>query len=210
MFGNAPVTAEDITGWLADLFLEARERGITAIEAEPEAATRWTAHLETVAGRRLLHKLKSSWYHGGNTPGKARAGSWRTRVAVRPTTSDSPRSAAAGYEGFDLAGATPRVPPGHVAGALVGVSNLERALRVYADALGFDVAGSRPLDAWVAAATGRRPGDGRMVELSADGFAAGRIWLVELPDFSPTPPGRTDRMENGRTVMVFSSWRSTG
>jgi catechol 2,3-dioxygenase-like lactoylglutathione lyase family enzyme len=111
----------------------------------------------------------------------------------------------AGDERFDLVRAAVPVPPGHVAGAVVFVTDLARALTMYADLLGLDAAGPRPLDAWLAAALGRRRVDGRVVELSADGFPAGRIWLVELADLAAGPPRRTDRMENGQTVMVFSS-----
>jgi cation diffusion facilitator CzcD-associated flavoprotein CzcO/catechol 2,3-dioxygenase-like lactoylglutathione lyase family enzyme len=201
VFGNAPLTGEDIATWIADLLVEARTRRIVEIDARPDAAARWTDHLEEVAGRRLLHKVKSSWYHGGNTPGKPRrfmayAGGAPTYNALLTEARDG------GYPGFEF---TPAVPPGHVAGAAVFVSDLERELPIYLDVLGLDAAQPRPLDLWLAAAIGREPGDGRVVELSADGFPAGRVWLVELGDLEAAPPGRTDRMENGRTVMVFSS-----
>lgn len=199
VFGNAPITAEDTTEWLADLLLEARTRGVVEIDAEPEAARAWTERLDEVAGRRLLHKLKSTWYHGGNTPGKARrfmayAGGGNTyaeRLAdVR----------AAGYEGLAMSRGT---APGHVAGAVVFVSDLEASLELYRGVLGFDPEGPRALDAWVRDAFGCS--DGTMMELSADGFPAGRVWVVQPAELAPRAPARTDRVEYGTTSMVFSS-----
>jgi len=70
VFGNAPVTGEDIGGWIADLLMDAAAQGIVEVEAEQEPEDAWTEHLIEVADRRLLRKLTNTWYHGGNTPGK--------------------------------------------------------------------------------------------------------------------------------------------
>jgi cation diffusion facilitator CzcD-associated flavoprotein CzcO/catechol 2,3-dioxygenase-like lactoylglutathione lyase family enzyme len=199
VFGNAPITAQDTSAWLAGLLHEARARGVVEVEAQDAAAAAWTDHLDEVAGRRLLHKLKNTWYHGGNTPGKARrfmayAGGGNAYDDKLGEVRD------AGYEGFAL---TPGVPPAHVAGALVVSSDLEASLRLYRGVLGFDADAPRPLDAWVAEALG--VSGGTMAELSADGFPAGRVWLVQPERLAPAPPGRTDRVENGTTSMVFNS-----
>jgi cyclohexanone monooxygenase len=70
IFANAPITAERAGGWIGDLLVKARDEGIVAIEAEQDAQEEWTTHLVDVAEGTLYRKLRTSWYHGANTPGK--------------------------------------------------------------------------------------------------------------------------------------------
>jgi cation diffusion facilitator CzcD-associated flavoprotein CzcO len=70
IFANAPITSEHAGGWIADLLVHAKDNGITEIEAEPDAEEAWTQHLIEVAEGTLYRKLRTSWYHGANTPGK--------------------------------------------------------------------------------------------------------------------------------------------
>jgi cation diffusion facilitator CzcD-associated flavoprotein CzcO len=70
IFANAPITAEHAGGWIGDLLVTARDEGIAEIEADLDAEEAWTDHLIDVAESTLYRKLRTSWYHGANTPGK--------------------------------------------------------------------------------------------------------------------------------------------
>jgi catechol 2,3-dioxygenase-like lactoylglutathione lyase family enzyme len=97
------------------------------------------------------------------------------------------------------------VQPGHVVGALEFVRDLDRALALYAGALGLDASEPVAVDAALAATYAIPTDVGRVVTLTAAGFAAGSLTLVELPDLPDGPAAREDVTEAGRSVAVFQS-----
>jgi cyclohexanone monooxygenase len=68
---NVPVAIEQHVEWVADVLCFARNRGAATIEAAPDAATRWTGHVQDVANE-TLYPTADSWYMGANIPGKPR------------------------------------------------------------------------------------------------------------------------------------------
>jgi cation diffusion facilitator CzcD-associated flavoprotein CzcO len=68
---NVPVAIEQHVEWVADLLAHARGAGHDTIEAAPEAADEWTAHVQAVA-QATLYPTADSWYMGANIPGKPR------------------------------------------------------------------------------------------------------------------------------------------
>ncbi len=96
-FCNGPVCAELQGEWVVDLLGHLRADGLTRIEADPDRATAWTAHLAQLADSTLFGRA-DSWYMGANIPGKRRqllnypnSDAYLDRLAA---------CAAAGYEGF--------------------------------------------------------------------------------------------------------------
>ena len=69
---NMPVAIEQHARWIADCIAHMREHGFHHIEASPEAADAWTAHVNEAAEATLLPMASSSWYLGANVPGKPR------------------------------------------------------------------------------------------------------------------------------------------
>jgi len=112
---NVPVAIEQHVEWVADLLGWLREHGHETIEATPEAAADWTAHVQEVADE-TLYPTADSWYMGANIPGKPRVflpyigglGVYRRRCD---------QIAADGYPGFTLGmPADARLEAGHGAG----------------------------------------------------------------------------------------------
>ncbi len=97
---NVPVAIEQHVEWVADLLCWLRDHGHETIEATPEAAADWTAHVQEVADE-TLYPTADSWYMGANIPGKPRVflpyigglGVYRRRCD---------QIAADGYPGFAL------------------------------------------------------------------------------------------------------------
>jgi cyclohexanone monooxygenase len=97
---NVPVAIEQHVEWIADLLCYLRERGYDTVEATPDAAGEWTAHVQEVADA-TLYPTADSWYMGANIPGKPRVflpyigglGVYRRRCD---------QIAADGYPGFSL------------------------------------------------------------------------------------------------------------
>jgi cation diffusion facilitator CzcD-associated flavoprotein CzcO len=95
---NVPVAIEQHVEWIADLLSYLRAEGQDTIEATPEAAAEWTAHVQEVAAA-TLYPTADSWYMGANIPGKPRVflpyigglGAYRHRCD---------QIAAGGYPGF--------------------------------------------------------------------------------------------------------------
>lgn len=102
VFSNMPVAIEQNVEWIADCIKYMGEHEINRIEALPEAEDGWVAHCTELAEATLLLQT-SSWWVGGNIPGKPRLlypyvgglGNYRK-------TCDE--VAAKGYEGFELTG----------------------------------------------------------------------------------------------------------
>ena len=100
---NVPVAIEQHVEWIADLLRHLREHGHETIEATPEAAGEWTAHVQEVAAA-TLYPTADSWYMGANIPGKPRVflpyigglGEYRRRCE---------QIAADGYPGFAVSAA---------------------------------------------------------------------------------------------------------
>jgi cyclohexanone monooxygenase len=106
VLSNMIVSIEQHVDWLSDCLAHLRTRGLTTIEAVPEAEEAWVAHVNEVADR-TLYPQAASWYMGANVPDKPRVfmpyiggvGVYREKCA---------EIAAKGYEGFRLsAGAMP-------------------------------------------------------------------------------------------------------
>ena len=100
---NMPVAIEQHVEWITDCISNMRENGIEWIEAAPEAAEKWGAHVNDAANATLLPLAKHSWYLGANMPGKPRVfmpyagGMTRYRAICNDIASK-------GYEGFVLSG----------------------------------------------------------------------------------------------------------
>jgi len=71
-FCNIPRCAQVTVDWVTDLACYMRARGLTRVEATPEAEDEWTRHAEEEADKTLLTKA-NSWLMGDNIPGKPRA-----------------------------------------------------------------------------------------------------------------------------------------
>ncbi len=69
---NMPVAIEQHVEWITDCIRAMRERALTRIEADAEAARRWGNHVNEAANATLLPKAGHSWYLGANIPGKPR------------------------------------------------------------------------------------------------------------------------------------------
>ncbi len=100
---NMPVAIEQHCEWIAGSIAMMNERGLTRIEATPEAAEAWIRHVNDAADATLLPQAGHSWYLGANVPGKPRVfmpyagGMPRYREICR-------RVVEGGYEGFRLGG----------------------------------------------------------------------------------------------------------
>ena len=97
---NMIMSIEQHVDWITRCIDWLRGRGITQIEADPEAQDRWVDHVNALADRTLFPRA-NSWYVGANVPGKPRVfmpyvgglGMYRQRCE---------EVAARGYEGFVL------------------------------------------------------------------------------------------------------------
>ena len=104
-FCNGPTCAEAQGDWIIELVRDLHERGVTRIEATPEAEEAWRRQVETIASMTLFPRA-DSWYMGANIPGKRREMlNWPGGLQLYLTACQM--SAAAGYDGFvlDAAGA---------------------------------------------------------------------------------------------------------
>ena len=72
VLANMPVAIEQHTQWITECIRSLREKGLTRIEAEEDAAAEWVAHVNEAANQTLLPMANSSWYLGANVPGKPR------------------------------------------------------------------------------------------------------------------------------------------
>jgi cation diffusion facilitator CzcD-associated flavoprotein CzcO len=99
-FCNGPTCAEVQGDWVLDLLSYLGNRGITRIEATPEAEAAWRGQVEAIAAMTLFPRA-DSWYMGANVPGKRRemlnwpGGLQLYLDACRASTD-------AGYQGFAL------------------------------------------------------------------------------------------------------------
>ncbi len=101
VLSNMLISIEQHVDWISDCMEYMRERGLTTIEATPEAQEAWVEHIRQL-GEKTLYPLANSWYMGANIPGKPRV--FMPYVAgVGPYRKRCEAIAAAGYEGFTLA-----------------------------------------------------------------------------------------------------------
>lgn len=69
---NMPTAIEQHVDWITDCIRYMRAHDLRQIEAKPDAAQAWVAHVNEAANQTLLPKANSSWYLGANIPGKPR------------------------------------------------------------------------------------------------------------------------------------------
>jgi cyclohexanone monooxygenase len=94
------LSIEQHTDWIVQCLAYLRERGFERIEADAEAETAWTAHVNEVAAR-TLYPMADSWYMGANVPGKPRV--FMPYVGgVHNYKRKCDEVAASGYAGFRL------------------------------------------------------------------------------------------------------------
>ena len=101
VLANVPTCIEQHVDWIAECLRHLERRGVTRIEAEPQAQDRWVEQVNAAAERTVLPLATSSWYLGANVPGKPRvfmpyAGGLGTYARICDDV------AARGYPGFAL------------------------------------------------------------------------------------------------------------
>lgn len=69
VISNVPPTLEHNAEWILDCLLDLRERGVTQIEAEPQAQQQWIDYVHELAQSTMYPHAKSSWYNGSNITG---------------------------------------------------------------------------------------------------------------------------------------------
>ena len=89
----------DLMGSGIETVAHLRERGLTRMEATPEAGASWTQHMADLAAGTLLPQAES-WYMGANIPGKPRQ--LLHHLGVQEYLAACRESAAKGYAGFAL------------------------------------------------------------------------------------------------------------
>ena len=111
-FCNIPRCIEQNVEWVSDLLGHMRRRGLTRIEATPQAEQEWTAHVHEV-GERMLFTKVDSWFMGinSNLPGKNKRTFLLYAGGAPAYRERCDEIAAKGYEGFRLApAAVPATP----------------------------------------------------------------------------------------------------
>ena len=93
------VSIEQHVRWISDCMAYLRDKGLTTIEAEPEAQEAWVAHVNEVADATLFPTC-NSWYLGANIPGKPRVFMPYLGYATYAQVCDG--VVAGGYKGFTL------------------------------------------------------------------------------------------------------------
>ena len=99
---NLPVAIEQAVDWISDVIEHMRDRGMSAIEAEPEAEAKWGAHVKELVDE-TLYMLADSWFVGANIPGKPRVFPVYVGGGAAYRTKCNEVSAE-GYRGFTLSG----------------------------------------------------------------------------------------------------------
>ena len=97
---NMITAIEQHVEWIGDCIAYLRAQGLGSIEATPEAAEAWVAHVNAVADTTLFPTC-NSWYLGSNIPGKKRV--FMPLPGFPPYVEKCDEVAAKGYEGFALA-----------------------------------------------------------------------------------------------------------
>ena len=103
LLSNVILSTEEQVDWLARLFTYCAERGVKEVEATAEAEDEWVAHVNERAEETLYLKTPS-YYLGAEMPGKPRV-FMPYSGGVRGYRRILEKTAAKGYDGFDLRGA---------------------------------------------------------------------------------------------------------
>jgi cyclohexanone monooxygenase len=99
-FCNGPTCAEVQGDWVIDLLTHLGERGLTRVEATPEAEAAWRVQVHGIASMTLFPRA-DSWYMGANIPGKPREMlNWPGGLQLYLTACRD--AAADAYRGFAL------------------------------------------------------------------------------------------------------------
>ncbi len=96
---NMVVSIEQHVQWIATCIDDVRADGHRTIEATPEAADAWVAHVNSIAGL-TIYPTCNSWYLGANVPGKPRV--FMPLLGFPPYVERCNAVAANGYDGFVL------------------------------------------------------------------------------------------------------------
>lgn len=97
---NVLASIEFHVEWITDCIAAMHDRGLTRIEAQPDAQEAWVAHVNATAAE-TLYPTCNSWYLGANVPGKPRV---FMPLPGHPAYVERCREVARlGYEGFTLA-----------------------------------------------------------------------------------------------------------
>lgn len=100
---NFVAALEQHVEWIGDCLVHLRTEGYRTIDALPEAQQDWAEHTASlVAPTVLVHPSCSSWYNGGNVPGKKQMYMGYTG-GIPEYRKRCDEVAAAGYSGFKLA-----------------------------------------------------------------------------------------------------------
>jgi len=100
VFANMIMHAEMQIDWLLELIVRSGSEGVSQIDVRQDAAEKWTAHLQKLAGETIFVRA-NSWYVGANIEGKPRT--FMLYVAGLGNYMQICREVAAGgYEGFVL------------------------------------------------------------------------------------------------------------
>ena len=102
VFSNMVVSIEQHVDWICDALERLRADELALMEVDPKAEDAWVAHVNEVADATLLPRA-NSWYVGANVPGKPRI-FMPYLGGVGPYRQRCDEVAAAGYDGFKLAG----------------------------------------------------------------------------------------------------------
>jgi len=99
VLSNMVVSIEQHAEWISDCIAHLRARGLSRIEATPEAQRAWVAHVNEVADSTLYPQC-NSWYLGSNVPGKPRV--FMPYLGFPAYVEKCNQVVAQGYEGFRL------------------------------------------------------------------------------------------------------------
>jgi cyclohexanone monooxygenase len=100
VLANMFVAIEQHVDWIADCITYLDDHDLATIEATPEAAADWVAHVNAVAAG-TLYPTCNSWYLGANVPGKVRVFMPLPGFPAYKEQCDDVAGHA--YEGFELA-----------------------------------------------------------------------------------------------------------
>jgi cation diffusion facilitator CzcD-associated flavoprotein CzcO len=102
-FCNLPRCIEQNVDWVSELLRYMRERGLTRVEAMPEAEAAWTAHVHETAARLLLMQV-DSWMTGinKNVAGRQKRTFMAYAGGAPKYRQKCEEVVARGYEGFAL------------------------------------------------------------------------------------------------------------
>jgi cation diffusion facilitator CzcD-associated flavoprotein CzcO len=71
-FANGPLISEIQADWIIRTMMHMREQGLSTVDVRPEVEGEWARLTDEACYRTLLSHNKTSWYMGGNVPGKRR------------------------------------------------------------------------------------------------------------------------------------------